>query len=146
MKRGFTLIELLVVISIIGVLSAILLVALGGVRAGGRDARRRGDLEQIRSGLELFRSDCGKYPTSLTFGGSLTGDGSPSQCATGNTYISAIPKDPQSAIYSYYYSGTSTSYSLCAYLETTGAEAASGCGSNACGGSTTACNYKVTNP
>lgn len=146
MKRGFTLIELLVVISIISVLSGLLLVALGGVRAGGRDTRRRGDLEQVRSGLELFRSDCGKYPASLTFGGSLVGDASTPACAAANTYISATPQDPQPVIYSYYYSGSTNSYSLCAYLETTGAGAASGCGSNQCGGGTVECNYKITNP
>lgn len=141
-KCGFTLIELLVVISIIGILSAVALVALGGARAGGRDAKRRGDLEQIRSGLELFRADCRKYPSSITFGGSLSGDGSSTSCSPSNTYMQSIPQDPQSSIYRYYYSGSSSSYSLCAYLETGGGGILSGCGS--CGASN--CNFGVVNP
>lgn len=138
---GFTLIELLVVISIIGILAGIMLVAFGGVRAQGRDARRKTDLEQIRSGLELYKADCRKYPTTLSFGGSLTGDGSTTTCLVSNNYISGIPNDPQAPVYIYYYTGTTTTYTLCARLEA-GGTSVSGCGS--CGGA--ACNYKVTNP
>lgn len=140
-NRGFTLIELLVVIGIIGILTGISLVALGGARASARDGRRQGDLEKIRSGLEIFRADCSKYPASITFGGSLKGDGSSSSCSTANTYIESIPKDPQT-LYNYSYSGTSTSYALCAYLETKFGSAA-GCGN--CGTGIT-CNYKTVNP
>lgn len=143
MKKGFTLIELLVVISIIGILAGIMLVAFGGARAQGRDTRRKTDLEQIRSGLELYRSDCKKYPTSISFGGALVGDNSSTACSSSNTYTTQIPKDPQDPARTYRYSGTTTSYELCAALET-------GSGSVTCGGSSTCgsatCNYKVTNP
>ena len=63
-KDGFTLIELLVVISIIGTLSGMVLVAMGGVRAQARDARRVSDITQIRKALELYYADNNQYPSS----------------------------------------------------------------------------------
>lgn len=111
---GFTLIELLVVISIIGVLMAISLFGLQGAKESSRDARRKADIEMIRGGLEIYKSDCNIYPPSLTGGGSLTGD-----CPTTNTYISLIPLDPLG--HSYSYTHTDTTYTLCTTLEQTGA-------------------------
>jgi len=85
-RRGFTLIELLVTIAIISVLSGIGLAAFIGVQKKARDGRRQADLEQIRSALELYRSNeddgDGLYPNSLS---SLTAD-----------YLSPLPTDPKS--------------------------------------------------
>src|ERR1035437_2885741 len=63
-SAGFTLIELLVVISIIGLLSSIVLVALNSARAKGRDAARVEGLVQVRNALELYLSTYGKYPVA----------------------------------------------------------------------------------
>jgi len=152
-KRGFTLIELLVVISLIGILMGILLVSYQWTRKSARDGRRKADLEQIRSALEIYRADCGKYPDTsrVSFGSALTSVGPPNEtCAAGTTYMASVPQDPLYPTYQYRYSRLSTStYVLCALLEGETAVTGTCTGAN-CGGSCksddTACNYKVCNP
>ena len=142
LKTGFTLIELLVVISIIGILISISLFGLQGARESSRDARRKSDLELIRSGLEIYKSDCNIYPASL--GSSLVGSGSPTSCAVANTYISSVPKDPLDPNRLYPYSRpTTTTYILCASLENPPSPAVDVTGCGSCG---LTCNYKVANP
>lgn len=147
--NGFTLIELLVVISIIGVLIGLSLIGLSGARESARDARRKTDIESIRSGLEMYKADCNKYPAAAAVvgGSSLLGSPPPTSCAASNTYISLVPKDPASPARAYPYSTnpTTTTYILCAALEQAPVPTMgiTGCGS--CGAGV-ACNYKVTNP
>lgn len=138
--RGFTLIELLVVITIVGILTGVALVAMGGARSSGRDGKRKADLESVRGALEQYKSDCKAYPASISFTGSGTITGS---CPTSNTYMAKVPSDPQYPTYTYSYTPGSpaTTYTLCARLEGISASV-SGCGS--CGGAS--CNYKVTSP
>lgn len=113
--KGFTLLEILVTITIIAVLTAIGIVSYSSVNKRSRDVKRKSDLEQIRSALEMYRSDNAGYPDIgagfLTVGG-LAGD----LVLTG--YMPAIPDDPSSGV-DYYYDviGTS-SYCICADLET----------------------------
>jgi len=65
-RAGFTLIELLVVIAIIGILSATVLVSLNSARAKARDALRASDIKQVRTALEVYYYDNGKYPVHGT--------------------------------------------------------------------------------
>ena len=143
-KNGFTLIELLVVISIIGILIAISIFGLSGARESARDARRKSDLELIRSGLELYKADCNAYPGSLDLTTSTTLTGN---CPTANTYIEATPTDPivASRYYIYAFNAVTGGYTMCTSLEQQGLSTINDCGnSSLCGG--TGCNYKVTNP
>lgn len=139
-SSGFTLIELLVVISIIGILIALSIFGLQGARESSRDARRKADLELIRSGLELYKSDCNSYPLSLS--STLVGDDSSTSCSSSNTYIQSVPTDPAIPARTYLYYSAGTTYEICSSLEQeTGTVT---CGSSSdCGES---CNYKVTNP
>jgi len=61
--KGFTLVELLITMTVIGVLTSLALVSYQGSRKTARDAKRKADLEQIRSALEMYRTDNGAYPT-----------------------------------------------------------------------------------
>ncbi|MFC1632648.1 type II secretion system protein [Patescibacteria group bacterium] len=64
-QKGFTLIELLIVIAIIGILAAVILIALAGARQRARDAARKSDVDSIQNAVELYASDTGKYPAGL---------------------------------------------------------------------------------
>lgn len=105
-KNGFTFIELLVAITIIAILSGIAMVNFQVTNRKSRDTRRRSDMEQIRSALELCRSDNGSYPASL---------GTSVVCGT-TTYLNPVPTDPKGGT-DYEYTRTSTTtYSLCTNL------------------------------
>jgi prepilin-type N-terminal cleavage/methylation domain-containing protein len=111
-SAGFTLVEILVVIAIIGVIAAGFITILNPANhlKGSRDSKRKSDLRQIQTGLELYRADNGIYPGngSITCGGNLT--------SGSITYISNIPCDPR-ADRSYSYNSSGSTYTLDACLE-----------------------------
>ena len=65
-KRGFTLVELLIVIIIIAVLAAIAIpkFANSSIRSK-EDSPEEADLKLYRNAIELFKNDCGSYPSAL---------------------------------------------------------------------------------
>jgi len=99
-QRGFTLIELLVVIFIIGILATFLISNLAGFRARARDARRKSDLQQIKSSLILYYSIYREYPESSL--GQIVGCREPvAACDWGkrwyrseNVFMKELPNDP----------------------------------------------------
>lgn len=124
-KKGFTLIELLTVMTIIAVLAGLALVSYGGAQKSARDGKRKSDLEQIRSALEMCYADTNSYPAAIY----------PNVSCGTETYLSGTPRDPNESTY-YYNRPTSTSYTLCAFLEV---DPPNNCG-------VSGYNYRVTSP
>src|SRR3989344_9085541 len=107
-NEGFTLVELLVVMAIIALLAGLSLFALQGARSQGRDAKRKSDLETIRSALEIYKADCNVYPASIPNpGNKITGTCTGST----NTYLEDTPGDPSTGN-KYPYSSSGTTYRL----------------------------------
>jgi len=79
-NKGFTLIEMLVVIAIIGLLSSVVVIGLGGSRSKARDARRIADIQQIQNALEVGYTPASGYPTTIPAG-------APTTDPQGNTYL-----------------------------------------------------------
>ena len=107
------MIELLVVISIMGILLALSVFGMQDARRASRDGKRKADIEQVRSALEMYKSDCGTYPLSVTFGtGSIV-----ASCPTSNTYLNPVPQDPLTPARSYSYTSDGNTYTITASLE-----------------------------
>ena|SRR3989344_9545165 len=131
---GFTLIEILVSISVIALVSTIGVTGYQSVSRGGRDALRKSDLEQIRSALEIYKSEYGQYPAEAsTCLADLSAD-----------YINPYPADPKDPNFIYcYIQSSSLTYELCAHLEN-GDSSTDNCGGT--GACISNCNYNVVNP
>lgn len=140
-NKGFTLIELLVAMTIMAMLMAIALVSYQGARKSARDGRRRADLEQIRSALEMCRTDAGSYPNTIY---DNEGNISCTVDVESQIYLTGTPKDPFTTD-EYYYSpdAVNNTYSLCAFLETGGDDS---CGDDEGCGVGRTCNYQTKNP
>lgn len=122
-RKGFTLIELLVVIGIIGILAAVVLVAVNPGRqfASARDTQRRADLNSITTAIYSYATENnGNLPTVITT--------TPTHIGTGGglvdlstdlvpTYIADIPMDPATG------TAADTQYTL--YLDANGRVVAS---------------------
>lgn len=62
--RGFTLIELLVAIAIIATLIGLAIPNFLGARARAKDAKRKGEMQQLKNALQLYYNDYTMYPAS----------------------------------------------------------------------------------
>jgi general secretion pathway protein G len=62
--RGFTLIELLVVLVILGLLMGVVVPQVVGYVGRSKTSTAEMQVEQLATGLDLFRLDVGRYPSS----------------------------------------------------------------------------------
>ena len=143
MKKAFTMIEILISIAIISVLTAVGIVSYVSINTNARDAKRRGDIEQIRSALEFYRSDNGYYPA---IGPDTFVDASGLLSVTDMTnYIAAIPSDPKGSTQPYKYKATNGSGTPAKYYGYCLSALIEGTGSTSCT-AYTGYNYGVKNP
>jgi general secretion pathway protein G len=80
--RGFTLIELIVVVAIIGILATIAVPAMRTAPMRAKESALKEDLFTLRSCLDQFHADRGRYPTTLA---ELVSMG----------YLRSVPVDPE---------------------------------------------------
>ncbi len=107
-SRGFTLLEVLLVIAAIGILAAIVLVAINPNKQieAARSAKRRADINTIQKAIQQYSIDNnGQYPTGIETGAkAICRGGAPVGCIDlssilAPTYLASIP-EPDS---NYYY-------------------------------------------
>ncbi|MBP6993740.1 type II secretion system protein [Candidatus Woesebacteria bacterium] len=100
-ESGFTLVELLIVVVMLALLTVVSGTAYLATMKTVRDGRRKVDLENIRSALEVYKSDNSTYPvvqTAATKGTTLKSILDPS---SGKKYLT-MPTDPKNKS-DYYY-------------------------------------------
>ncbi|MBU1177475.1 MAG: prepilin-type N-terminal cleavage/methylation domain-containing protein [Patescibacteria group bacterium] len=120
-NKGFTLIELLVVVAILGLLAAIVLFSVDGIKSKSRDTRRVTDIKSIQEGLAMYNNNNQVFPI---FDGYITGSDSMSTDLESDGGINGVPADPINDVmggvtYKYYYQSTQGSdYVIQYYLET----------------------------
>lgn len=135
-RAGFSFIEILVVVTIIGILATLGMVTYTEFLKQSRDAKRKGDLEQIRAALEMYKSNNDIYPATVTGGGDICND--MPYCTSGLFYLRKVPKDPKTNTDYYYNNTLPTDYVLGTRLEQGGS---SDCGPHCGIGSAETCNY-----
>jgi prepilin-type N-terminal cleavage/methylation domain-containing protein len=59
---GFTLIELLIVIAVLGILSVVVVFAVGGLRDSGQENACSADRETVEVAVEAYRAEVGGDP------------------------------------------------------------------------------------
>jgi prepilin-type N-terminal cleavage/methylation domain-containing protein len=119
-RKGFTLLEILLVIAAIGILAAIVLIAINPNKqlAQARDTARQSDINAIQKGLDQYLIETGAYPNTLNstsgyicntgteqVGGGTNCSGRIDLRVLVPNYIAAIPRDTQAT-------GSSTGYNI----------------------------------
>ena len=130
-KLAFTLLEILVVIAIIGILIAAGATSYSTMGKISRDTRRKADLEQIRSALEMYRSNDVNSSYPLTNPGLAALLNSPK-------YLETAITDPKSGTPYKYTSASGSDYTLSTYLEIPGTVV---CDGATCGDGSQNCTY-----
>lgn len=64
--KGFTLIELLIVIVILGVLSTVVVLSVGGITDKGKKSSCKSDYNALATAVESYNAQNGTYPTTQT--------------------------------------------------------------------------------
>ena len=104
-RRGFTLIELLIVIALIAILAALAYVSFARALQNSRDSKRKNDLHELQTAIEVYYTDHGSYPdTGGAWRGACAGFGNYDRDGSNGyvpdvapKYLKELPVDPRPA-------------------------------------------------
>lgn len=112
-NKGFSLLEMLIVMAIMGIILTVSTISYLTLQQKGRDAKRRTDIESLRTALEIYRSQNSAYPA-------IAGNNAWAPASNLNAslvvpgYMQSIPTDPnQNATYPYMYKSWSSWQRYC---------------------------------
>ncbi|MDD2871719.1 MAG: type II secretion system protein GspG [Candidatus Gracilibacteria bacterium] len=124
-KLGFTLVELIVVITILAILGTVAFISLQGYSENARDSTRISDISSMKSSLELYQLDAGKYPlptqgVNITYSGAIVwNQGTFGETVFANVEkLNKIPTDPLTdKEYTYSVISTRNEYEISGVME-----------------------------
>ena len=67
-EEGFTLIELLIAIVVVGILTAVVIVGIGGLANNGEKSACKASLDAARVGAAVHKANTGLFPDAFTTG------------------------------------------------------------------------------
>ena len=114
-QRGITLIELLVVMVIIAMFATLVGVRLFGRVDRARQLQAKSQIQQFEGGLDIFRLDVGRYPTTEEGLQALQVQPAEVQNWDGPYLAKEIPLDPWNRPYVYRRPGQHGDYDLCSF-------------------------------
>jgi general secretion pathway protein G len=94
-EAGFTLVELLVVLAIIGLLTTLVVVNVLPAQGRAQQQKAKADIALIEQGLQMWRIETGRYPTTEEGLAALTAPG------TMGAALARLPEDPWGRPYNY---------------------------------------------
>lgn len=114
-NRGFTLIELMVVVVILGILATIMMPKILDRPEQARRMKAKVQIRSIQSSLGLFKTDTGRFPTTVEGLEALMTD--PGIKGWRKPYIEGgkVPQDPWGHAYIYVCPGMHDDYDLESY-------------------------------
>jgi general secretion pathway protein G len=114
-----------VVISVIGLLTALIMVNFNAARERARDVQRKSDLDQIKKALRMYYNDQNLYPETSSTGNKICGCTTPCTSFTWGQdsfkcsnmiYMKLLPQDPnykQAGDPNYNYAQADSGQSFC---------------------------------
>jgi general secretion pathway protein G len=113
-EKGFTLIEILVVMVIITLLASLVAPRLFPKLGKGKQSAAKAQIELLEQGLDQFRLDTGRYPTTQEGLNVLVADQNIEKWE-GPYLKKGLPNDPWNKPYQYQCPGTHGEYDLFSY-------------------------------